>query len=124
MTDTPSRSNGRRPRMATDPLALRIGERILRLRTARGMSGRSLAAAIGQPNTAVVAWERGRVVPKVESLLKIAKVLECPVAALVPGEGEGRQELIDRVRALPDSAMSDLSILVGILERSHKNDMT
>lgn len=54
------------------------GKKIAQAREVHGITQRELARRIGKDPTVVNYWERGRVVPNVNSLLTICNALGCP----------------------------------------------
>lgn len=107
-----------RSKAETDPLALEIGERVFEARTRRGMKGVTLAAALEVPPSALTAWERGRVVPSVRTLLALAKALRVGPTELLPGT-DRVSALEERIRRLPAAARPDLERLLDLLERAY-----
>ncbi len=75
-------------------------ERVLERRRALGWTQAQLAAAAGLTQQAVSYVERGAGVPRVTTMLRIARALGTTVEALLPGEPEGETEP-PRVRARP-----------------------
>lgn len=66
-----------------------LGERLQRLRKARGLSQRELARRAGMPNGSVSMIEQGRVSPSVASLEKLVAALPMTLAEFFgPGAGE------------------------------------
>jgi len=52
---------------------LRLGEKILALRRARGLSQEQLSTEIGTSRQAISKWELGEAVPEVENIVQLAK---------------------------------------------------
>lgn len=63
----------------------RLGENIRRLRGERGLSQDRLATEAGVDRSYMGMIERGESIPTVVALLKVAKALEVPAAALLEG---------------------------------------
>lgn len=105
----------KRKRSATTPLAIAVGARIRDRRVALGLTGTALAAAIGVPSTALVAWEKGRVMPSVGSLLALAEAMRCSPAILLP-VADGPGELFERIARLSEEALAELGQTVATLE--------
>ena len=62
------------------------GLRLRLLRRERQISAAELAAAIGAHVMTVLAWERGRSVAGIPTLVLIAAALQCSVVELLPDE--------------------------------------
>ena len=60
-----------------------LGEKLQRLRKARGMSQEELAAQMGVSRQAVSRWETGETVPSTDTLKEIAKVFQVSVDRLL-----------------------------------------
>lgn len=71
-----------------------VGVIIHVLRVVRGLSQGDLAHLSGVRNSSISNYERGKSVPKLETLERLAKGLELPVSAM-----EETQEFIRRMRA-------------------------
>lgn len=65
-----------------------VGNRIYQLRTARGMSQRDLALALGNKssNELVSRWERGSASPSAETLVKLSEFFDVSVDWILKGE--------------------------------------
>jgi transcriptional regulator with XRE-family HTH domain len=71
-----------------DPLALRLGRIIQRLREAQGMKQEVLAAEVGYTNRSTIAQiENGWTLPSVDKVLKIAHVLGVHPGVLLDEHG-------------------------------------
>ena len=71
-------------------LAAEVGRRIRRARARAGVSQEALAARIGCGRPTVCRWERGRRLPALGALVRVAAALGVAPAALLPGsDGEG-----------------------------------
>lgn len=67
------------------PAAAHIGGLIAKQRTRRGMTQDQLAAASGIDSSNIRAYEGGRAMPNLFSLLRIATALDAEVASLMAG---------------------------------------
>ena len=66
-----------------------VGNRIYQLRTAKGMSQRELAQALGSDSNEFVArWERGASSPSAETLVKLSDFFGVSVDWILKGEQE------------------------------------
>ena len=71
-------------------LAAEVGRRIRRARERAGVSQEALAVRVGCARPTVCRWERGRRLPALGALVRIAAELGVAPAALLPGsDGEG-----------------------------------
>ena len=59
--------------------------RYAELRDAKGLKDFDVAKASSIPSSTFSDWKSGKSKPKLEKLMKIAKVLECPLEALIEG---------------------------------------
>lgn len=59
--------------------------RYAEIRDAKGMKDFDVAKATGIPSSTFSDWKSGKSKPKIEKIIKIAKVLECSVDALIEG---------------------------------------
>lgn len=64
----------------TSQIKTSVGHNIRRIRKARNLYQRELAAMVGTEGFAVSRWEMGRVLPGPEYLARIAAALECEIA--------------------------------------------
>lgn len=76
-----------------------FGERIYELRKAKGLSQKELGALIDVSNKAVSKWETGAAVPKTETIIKLASVLDVTVEELLSGK-QNEIEKLDTLDAL------------------------
>jgi len=53
------------------------------LRHRKGMTQKELAEKIGVPQQSISRWETGEVIPKIDKLKLIAKVLGCTINDLI-----------------------------------------
>jgi transcriptional regulator with XRE-family HTH domain len=70
---------------STDDLARRFGENLLRLRRARGLSQTELGDQTDMHRNDISLIERGKRRPRIDVLIKVARVLDVPPAELVRG---------------------------------------
>lgn len=68
--------------------AIQVGTKLRDLRTARGWTQQQLAVYAGVAGNTVVRAETGNSIPRVEQLMKLAFVLDVPVAELLPADIE------------------------------------
>ena len=61
----------------------KIGERIIKLRTQKGLSQSDLARACNKDRQAIEKIENGRVNPTLYTLLEISEALQVPLSDLV-----------------------------------------
>lgn len=54
-----------------------------KIRDEKGLSDYAVAKRSGVPPTVISDWKRGRSTPKIDKLIKIAKVIDCDVLTLV-----------------------------------------
>ena len=69
--------------MKKEQLQKKIGERIIKLRTQKGLSQSDLARACNKDRQAIEKIENGRVNPTLYSLLEISEALEISLSDLV-----------------------------------------
>jgi transcriptional regulator with XRE-family HTH domain len=62
-----------------------MGQKLARLRRAKGFSQFDLAVATGIPTGTIQGWEQGRRLPRLDALQKVAKALEVDLGTLVSG---------------------------------------
>jgi transcriptional regulator with XRE-family HTH domain len=104
---TVARRSAARHREAPDPLALRIGERIRKLRKDALFTFDAFVEETGLGRGYLSELERGLVVPTVGTLSRIASALEMTLADLVIGESE-RERLFDELREALPGTVRDL----------------
>jgi transcriptional regulator with XRE-family HTH domain len=83
--------------MMTD--ARRVGAQIMRFRELAGLSKSELARRLGVSPTAVHNWEANAVMPRLEVLIAMEKVLEVDIIQLMAGDdggGEATRPASDR----------------------------
>lgn len=67
------------------PVAVRFGENLQRCRRRAGLSQTGFAAATDLHRTEIGHLEQGRRRPRIDTLIKVASVLEVPVGELLDG---------------------------------------
>ena len=75
---------GERTRQS-EAVAKKVGENLVRLRTAAGISQEDLAYMAGMHRNEISQLERGLRVPRVDTLVKLAQSLEAEYAELLAG---------------------------------------
>jgi len=70
---------------------MKIAERLLEARTKMGISASEVARRLEEAPQHYANWESGKNVPRISTLIKIAKVLNVSVDWLI-GEGESEQQ--------------------------------
>lgn len=60
---------------------------IRKLRRAKDITQRELAAMLGLERSTVSKWEKGVALPRGKTLIKLAEILECTVDELIKEEG-------------------------------------
>lgn len=58
---------------------------IQNIRREKGVTQEALAQMVGVNRSAVAKWETGKALPRLETLVKIADALSCPVDELIGG---------------------------------------
>lgn len=99
-------------------IAVTIGERIRFFRRAKKMTQARLAEAVGRSDDAISQFERGLIVPSVETLIALSRTFSVPVDALIssggPREVAGeRKGNIEQANAVL-SAMSDQKVRLSL----------
>ena len=72
----------------TDEPSIVFSENLKRLRSARGLTQRALADALGVTFQAVSKWENGRAAPDIFVLPRLASIFGCQIDDLFRGENE------------------------------------
>ena len=67
---------------------MNLGQTIYRLRMEKNMSQGDLADALGVSRQSVSKWETNSSVPELDKLIKLSKIFEISLDALVKGEWE------------------------------------
>ena len=75
--------------------AMTTGQKIAKLRRARGMTQDGLADALGVSRQAVSKWESDAAFPETEKLVRLSRLLECSIDYLLKQEGEPAQDGAD-----------------------------
>ena len=90
---------------------MQLGEKILALRKARGMSQEDLAAALGVTRQTVSRWEVGSALPDAENLLQLSLLFEVSADYLLRDEEVDATPAptADRGPATKDMAVDDVS---------------
>jgi putative transcriptional regulator len=60
-----------------------LGERVRELRKKRGLTQVQLSERCGVPQSRISAIEKGSHVPNLETVIRLARALDCKVAALM-----------------------------------------
>lgn len=90
-----------------DELRRTIGLSIAVARRRRGLSQRELALTVKVQPGQISDWERGRFLPTVDALVRIARKLEVSLDYLVTGE-QGLEERFAAIQARYDEKLKDL----------------
>ena len=69
--------------MKKEQLQKKIGDRIIKLRTQKGLSQSDLARACNKDRQAIEKIENGRVNPTLYTLLEISEALQIPLSELL-----------------------------------------
>ena|SRR5215210_4940530 len=111
----------------TDAVTESLGDRIARLRRAKGWNQRELAARIGIQGPQVSKYERGTYLPRPDLLSRLAKALGVSPDYLMTGRiaSERRQdfrirERLDALEALPDAQRDNLVAFLDSLIAAHQ----
>lgn len=90
------------------------GELIKQQRNSVHMTQKQLADLCGMADSAIRKYESGRIVPKVQTLEKIAKALDCKLSDLIPGArystNESRRK-IEQEYGLEENALENIGRL-------------
>jgi transcriptional regulator with XRE-family HTH domain len=79
----------------------RIGDRIRRLRTDKGVSLEALAKATGCSTEELAAYENGTAQPQLGALMKLSRALDTVFGKLLSGEGDKSFAVIRRETGIP-----------------------
>lgn len=71
-----------------------IGERIRAIRTATGMTQKQLGERSSMADSAIRKYESEKIIPKLETIRKIADALEVPVLALLGETIQNEKEML------------------------------
>lgn len=103
-----------------NPAGERLGDRISRLRRAKGWNQRELAERIGTRSTQISKYERGTYVPRADVLSRLGDSLGVSTDYLLSGRapGEPRRDLRlrERLEALEALPAAQRDNLVGFLD--------
>ncbi len=121
--DTPTEPPDRR--MSRHVLRGFDGLRLTQLRIARGIGASELARVAGVSDNAIRNWEKGRVLPQIDKLASVMKILESSLdeVIIVPSD----QRLLSDLRVLNGLTQPALAAATGIptstlagIERGHR----
>lgn len=79
--------------MSKNAFAAEVGARIRELREERGITAEELARQVDRAYSSFTAWERGNRAPDIESLLRVAEVLDVSTDYLLTGHEPEAVEL-------------------------------
>lgn len=85
----------------------KIGQRIRETRTKKQISQQDLAKEIGLTRTSIVNIEQGRQKIMIHSLYAVAKVLDVPVATLLPKSDDSNEQVLSDPLAQEDPAVQE-----------------
>ena len=105
----------------------KTGELISQLRREQGLNQSELATLLGVTNKAISRWETGRGYPDIETLPKLAEVLNVSIPELLSGEREqGRvSEVSDQLaRGELDRSIESVCQYAGEQARKQKKRFT
>ncbi len=92
-----------------------IGDRLKEAREALGLSQRKLGLLTGLSDKTISAYEKARVLPPLEVLLRIAKQLNKPVSYFL-GEDNAVERLSSRIIQL-ESVFDKLEVMISDLKK-------
>jgi transcriptional regulator with XRE-family HTH domain len=90
-----------------------VGERVLKIAKAAGLSRADLAERVGVNPSALTHWGKGESNPSIEKIPDIAKILGVTIGHLFGEEGEGRSYDLESVRS-DNSDADDIQLSGGI----------
>ena len=79
----------------------RVGERIKRLRTDKGVSLEALAEATGCSTDELMSYENGTAQPQLGALMKLSRALDTVFGKLLSGEGQKSYAVIRKETGIP-----------------------
>jgi len=84
-----------------------LGDNIYNLRQSRGYSQIQFAKLINCSQSSIASWEKGKRIPNMETIKKIAKICNVPASSLLPLEetklyDDDIREIIDFISKRPD----------------------
>lgn len=118
-------SSGMAREKKTAMFSLGFGNRLRKLREARGFSQRELAERVGIEFVQISRYERGQALPNLESLMALADGLRVDVNVLLRGEAEGARQddtlaldlpLLDRFRDLQKLSKRDRDAIILLID--------
>jgi len=104
--------------------APRFGEILVRLRSARALSGRALARKARIAESAVSHYEKGRLVPRAKALASLARALDVPLELLLwfaYARRSTRSPRWEVVRAVDKLMLAELELCEGIAQPAPKS---
>lgn len=100
-----------------------IGDNIRRIREEKHLSQKELAASIDVAPTQYSRVETGKVMPALKTLIKVAKILEVPLDALVNEKVSPLQEvsikdksLFDKVRLIDELPDAERKMILQVID--------
>lgn len=96
---------------------MNLGENIFRLRTEKNLSQENLADALEVSRQSVSKWENNTAVPELEKLMKMAKLFDITLDALVSGENSVPevQRPVPEAQPLHTGEISRIQKILGII---------
>lgn len=105
----------------------KTGELISQLRREQGLNQGELATLLGVTNKAISRWETGRGYPDIETLPKLAEVLNVSIPELLNGERSQVSETVvlnQQVRSELDKSLETVCQYAGEQSRKQKKQFT
>lgn len=100
-----------------------LGESIRKLREQRKFSQKEVANAINVAPTQYSRVETGKVMPSVKTLIKVARVLDVPIDAIINGSANPNQEitikdksLFEKVRLIDELPEEEKNVVIQIID--------
>lgn len=92
-----------------------LGKRICACRKEKGMTQLELAEKMGVTDKAVSKWERDLSAPDINSIPKLAELLDISVEALMQGTTDpGEPVQTNKAREIVDTALKGIGIAMGV----------
>ena len=92
-----------------------LGKRICACRKEKGMTQLELAEKMGVTDKAVSKWERDLSAPDINSIPKLAELLDISVEALMQGTtAPGEPVQTNKARELVDTALKGIGVAMGV----------
>lgn len=92
-----------------------LGKRICACRKEKGMTQLELAEKMGVTDKAVSKWERDLSAPDINSIPKLAELLDISVEALMQGTTDpGEPVQTNKARELVDTALKGIGVAMGV----------